>query len=403
MKTFTSASAPCVPAGSLAGAKGGTPDRARPATARDTEAMPPDMSVVASPAGSGVSGHHPTIHDVARLAGVSIATVSRVLNTPDQVSDVRVVRVRRAMEECGYRYNDLARGFATRRTHTLGLIVPSITNPVFAESTRGVQDYAARLGHQVLIGNTDYDARREAELIDLFRRRRVDGLLLTTAAPESAALRQLAVEGHPTILLYSTEALHGLAAVGVDNRRGGMLAAAHLHDLGHRRFAMLAGWFHSTDRSRHRYEGYVRELGGRGVCLGPEALAEVDNSLEGGRMGLLRLLEGPEPPTAVFCSNDIIAFGALRAARELGLDVPRDLSVVGFDGTDMGALVHPAVTSVRLPAHDIGRMGAEALFDLMAGRAAPSRAGLPCELVVRASTAPPGPPAPLIPLGHPGR
>jgi len=162
-----------------------------------------------------------TIRDVAKIAGVSTATVSRVINSPEAVSLETRDRVAKAMKACRYQYNALARGFVTKQSYTLGLIVPSITNPTFAESIRGVQDFAHREGYQVLLGNTDYEYAKEARLCEVLRERQVEGLIITTTTLKGKVLRDLLDDHFPFVLLYSTVRKGPTSAVGVDNFRGG--------------------------------------------------------------------------------------------------------------------------------------------------------------------------------------
>ncbi|MCP4721910.1 MAG: LacI family transcriptional regulator, partial [Desulfobacteraceae bacterium] len=197
-----------------------------------------------------------TILDVAKLAGVSTATVSRVINSPKAVREKTRVKVTRAMKTCNYKYNALARGFATKQSNTIGLIIPTINNPVFAESTRGVQDYADQQKIQVILGNTYYQNDQEENLVKTLREKQVDGLIITTTNPRGAALKTLLDENFPFVLLYSTVKSGPLSAVGIDNFQGGYRATEHLVKLGHQRIGMVAGNFSKSDRSLHRWHGY---------------------------------------------------------------------------------------------------------------------------------------------------
>ena len=174
-----------------------------------------------------------TIVDVARVAGVSTATVSRVINSPDTVRKQTRDRVYHAMELCRYKYNSLARGFVTKRSKTIGLIVPTITNPIFAESTRGVQDYTNDHGYHVILGNTDYRREKEVNLIKVFREMQVDGMLITTTDLKSRALKDLQEDEFPFVLLYSTVRKGPMNSVGIDNFLGGYKATEHLIRLSH--------------------------------------------------------------------------------------------------------------------------------------------------------------------------
>ncbi len=331
-----------------------------------------------------------TILDVARLAGVSTATVSRVINTPDAVKSATRERVIRAMKDCNYRYNALARGFATRRSRILGLIVPSITNPIFAESTRGAQDLAEQNDYRIVQANTDYSPEREEKMIHAFREMRVDGILLTTTNPGHRFLLELVAEGFPLVLIYSTVRRGPLSCVGVDNFYGGYLATRHLMDRGHRRIAMIAGDFQTSDKSRHRWHGYRKCLADGEVPYEADRVRQFPYSLENGGRAIRDLMTGPEPPTAVFCSNDYLAFGAIDGARTLGLDVPGDLSVVGFDDMPLSGFFTPGLDTIRQPAYEMGRIGAETLLRRIDfPDSAPERKLLPLQLIQRESVARP--------------
>jgi DNA-binding LacI/PurR family transcriptional regulator len=329
-----------------------------------------------------------TILDVARIAGVSTATVSRVINAPENVRLETKERVYRAMKVCRYQYNALARGFATRRSYTIGLIVPTITNPIFAESTRGVQDFANEKGYQVILGNSDYHYEKEAKLVGVLRERQVEGLLITTTNLRGGVLRTLVEEGFPFILLYSTVRKGPMSSVGVDNFLGGYRATEHLLNLDHRRIAMLAGRFGFSDRSAHRWHGYRRCLRDHQIPYDPELVLQAQYSLREGREGIKSLLSLKDPPTAVFCSNDFLAIGAMEGARELDIGIPEELSIVGFDDIQLASCVSPSLNTIRQPAYEMGALGAEILMGWIGGEPIrPVHKILETALVVRESTA----------------
>jgi LacI family transcriptional regulator len=332
-----------------------------------------------------------TIRDVARIAGVSTATVSRAINAPETVSPKTRDRVAQAMKACRYQYNALARGFVTRQSSTLGLIVPSITNPIFAESIRGVQDFAHGQGYQVLLGNSDYEYAKEARLCEVLRERQVEGLLITTTRLKGRVLRELLNDGFPFVLLYSTVRSGPMSSVGVDNFQGGYTAAQHLIDQGHRRIAMLAGGFSFSDKSLHRWHGYQKCLRDHGIPYDPALVVQTRYTLESGREGIKALLARDDPPSAVFCSNDFMAIGAMQGAREAGVTLPGGLSIVGFDDMAIASYISPSLTTIRQPAQEMGRLGTEILFDLIRNRdSAAVHKILETGIVIRESTAAPG-------------
>jgi LacI family transcriptional regulator len=329
---------------------------------------------------------------VAELAQVSIATVSRVINSPDKVSPETRQRVLGVMQQLNYTYNVLAGSLTRQRSMTLGLIVPTITNPIFAESTRGVQERAARQGYTLLIGNSDYQADEEARLVRTFRQHRVDGMIVTSSHPDSPALLEAQRAGVPVVLTYSSRLRSPLPSVGVDNQAAAAEAVGYLIRLGHTRIAMLAGTFQSSDRSYARYLGYNAALAAHGLPRDPALLLEVPYAPEAGANGLLRLLDQPGPPTALFCSNDILAFGALRAALDRGLSIPGDLSIIGFDDSPMAALTNPRLTTVAQPAYAMGERACDMVLALVAGTPPETTAlVLPTSLQMRETTGAPPP------------
>lgn len=327
-----------------------------------------------------------TIPDVAGLAGVSTATVSRIINSPDSVREETREKVFLAMGKCNYKYNALARGFVTKRSNTIGLIIPTINNPVFADSTLGVQEYGDTKNIRVILGNSYYKYSQEENLVKVLRESQVDGLILTTTNLKGDVLKSLIDEKFPFVLLFSTIKGGPFSAVGIDNYRGGYLATEHLVSLGHKRIGMVAGNFTMTDRSYHRWHGYKSCLRNNNISYDKELLVQTDYSLSSGRDSIRKLLDLPCPPTAVFCSNDYIALGAIKGAREKGLTLPDDLSIVGFDDMQTASYMVPALTTIRQPAYEMGRRAAELLLDQIEQPSKPIQDMMDVELVVRESS-----------------
>ena len=328
-----------------------------------------------------------TILDVARLAGVSTATVSRVINSPESVRVQTREKVILAMAKCNYKYNALARGFVTKKSNTIGLIIPTISNSVFAESTLGVQEYADQKNIKVVLGNSYYKYSQEENLVKVLRESQVDGLIITTTNLKGEILKSLADENFPFVLLFSTVKSGPISAVGIDNYRGGYLATEHLISLGHKRICMVAGNFSMTDRSFHRWHGYKKCLRDNGIPYDKELLVQTDYSLSGGRDSIKKLLSLASPPTAVFCSNDYIAIGAIKGAREMGLSLPKDLSIVGFDDMQTASYMVPALTTIRQPAKEMGQRAAKLLLQMIEKESKPVQDMMESTLIVRESTA----------------
>lgn len=305
----------------------------------------------------------PTIKDVAARAGVSFTTVSHVLNGTRRVSDTSRARVERAVSEIGYVPSALARALKTCETHVLGVLVPNITNPFFAELTRGVEDAARGLGYSVFLCNCDDEPGRQLGYVQRLLARRVDGLLLANSAAEastvSGALRQTPV---PTVVV--DRAVAGLDAdlVRLDNTGGARLATEHLLGLGHRHIACLAGPL-AFEVSRARVAGWREAMQAAGIEPAPGWLVEGPYNPAQGHAATLGLLANHPEITAVCAGNDLLGIGALRAAAERGVAVPRQLSVIGFDGIELGGFIHPGLTTVGQDIRHIGERAAAVLIE----------------------------------------
>ena len=329
-----------------------------------------------------------TIKHVAARAGVSFTTVSHVLNGTRRVSDSARERVERAVAEMGYAPSAVARALKMSETCILGVLVPNITNPFFAELTRGIEDCCRRTDYSVFLCNSDDDPARQARYLQTLLERRVDGLLLAAAAGEASALAQrLASMRVPTVVV--DRAIPGFAAdlVRVDHQGGARLAVEHLRSLGHRAIACLSGPSEFAV-SRARVAGWREAMAQAAIDIDPGWLLEGDFSAAAGHALALRLLERGDV-SAIFASNDLLAIGALRAAAERGVAVPAALSVIGFDGIDLGAYAYPALTTVGHPIRAMGEAAAEVLIARIAeGPAACREVVLPAQLLMRESTGP---------------
>ena len=329
-----------------------------------------------------------TIKHVAARAGVSFTTVSHVLNGTRRVSDSARERVERAVAEMGYAPSAVARALKMSETGIVGVLVPNITNPFFAELTRGIEDCCRRTDYSVFLCNSDDDPVRQSRYVQTLLERRVDGLLLAAAAGEAAALAQrLAGARVPTVVV--DRQIAGLTAdlVRVDHEAGARLAVEHLLALGHRAIACLSGPSEFAV-SRARVAGWRDALAHAGVEPDPGWLLEGDFSAAAGHELTRRLLARGDL-TAIFASNDLLAIGALRAAAEQGVAVPAALSVIGFDGIDLGGYSFPALTTVGHPIRSMGETAAGVLIERIAEAPAAYRdVVLPAQLLTRESTGP---------------
>jgi LacI family transcriptional regulator, galactose operon repressor len=318
----------------------------------------------AAPQGGGGAS---TIKQVAARAGVSFTTVSHVVNRTRPVSDGARERVERAIAELGYFPSAVARALKTSETRILGVIVPNITNPFFSELMRGIEDVCERSHYSVFLCNGDDDLERQGRSLETLLERRVDGVLLATPTGPAAALaKRLSSARMKTVVV--DRRVPGLEAdqVRIDHQAGARLAVDHLLALGHRRIACLAGPS-SFAVSRARVAGWRKALARAGITPEDDWLLAGDFRAADGHDLTHRLLARGNL-TAVFASNDLLGIGALRAAAEHGRPVPKSLSIIGFDGIEMGAFTYPALTTVGYPIRSIGETAATVLIDRIAGR-----------------------------------
>jgi LacI family transcriptional regulator len=330
-----------------------------------------------------------TIQDVADAAGVSKATVSRVISgSSTHIRPETRRRVEAAILALNYRPSAVARSLSSNRTHTVGMLVSDVANPFYAEVIHGVEDQAIGAGYNVLLANTNYSPDRGLELIHSLVDRRADGVLLMSSSASDVWLEELDRAGTPAVVLdWARRDTGGVSCIEVDFRPGIVDAAEHLWDLGHRRFGHIAGPLH-LKTSRDRRDAFLDALTHRGVAPGKVLMATGDLTIEGGREAWCLMREQPHTPTAVFCANDLMALGVLSAARAEGLRVPGDLSIVGLDDIWLAAQFDPPLTTVALPRYQIGALAMRMLLDTLGGQAAQRRV-VPTSLVVRRSTGAP--------------
>ena len=303
-----------------------------------------------------------SIRAVAARAGCSIATVSRVINGTAQTSPAVRERVEEAISALDYRPSELGRSLKTRKTRTIGIVVPSFTNPVFASSIAGVEEVARANGRSVLLSATEYHGEREEEIIETLLAKQVEGLVLTVAdADNSRALDRLDAANVPYVLLYNQPARSSRIAVSVDNIAGAKELVGHLISLGHKRIAFVAGRFHTSDRALLRYHGCIEAMREAGLP-DPQAL-EVDYAGDQPEEpdSLAVQLRQLQSATALVCSNDLLALAVIAASRSIGMKVPDDVSVAGFDGISIGKMVEPSLATISQPTRAMGVQAMELL------------------------------------------
>ena len=312
----------------------------------------------------------PTMRDVAATAGVSVMTVSRVLNGATGVAPDTATRVERAIAELGYRRNDIARHLRQKgqATRTIGLVVDDLGNPFYSALARAVEDAAYRRGYLVLVGSTNNDPYREREVVTAFSARQVDGLILVPTSGNQTFLSAQLATGTPMVCADRTARGLDVDTVTVDNRDAAMRAVTHLLDHGHRRIAYL-GDQHSIWTLKERYAGYGAALAAAGLSVDPDLVCHGLRSRPDAAAAMVRLMGLADPPTAVFGSNDLITMGAIDGLDEVGARV----ALVGFDDFPLADKLSPPVSVVSQDPATIGATAAQLLFSRIDGNDGPAR------------------------------
>lgn len=329
-----------------------------------------------------------TIYDIAREAGVSAMTVSRVINNTGRVSDKTRRRVKQVMEDLHYVPNSNARSLVLQKTNILSLLITDIANPFYTTLARGAEDTAKRLGYRLLFGNSDEDYAKEKDYVDMILSTRVDGVLFAPAGDGSAAhLQQLEQHRIPFVLLDRD--VPGITADRIigESRDGARKLIEHLLKLGHTRIALING-SEDVSTARERHAGYREALKLNDIPYDEELVLHLGYREEAERNFLERLLAQNKPPTAIFAANNFIALSVIQSLRSIGLSVPENLSVVCFDDLGFASVLNPFLTVAAQPAYQFGALGMERLVDLIenGSSSGPRTIILPSELIVRSSS-----------------
>ncbi|MBI5671368.1 MAG: LacI family DNA-binding transcriptional regulator [Chloroflexi bacterium] len=328
----------------------------------------------------------PTMKDVAHLAGVSVQTVSCVVNDTGSISPETRQRVLQAIEQLNYRRDPIARSMRTRQTRLIALLVLDITNPVLSVIASNVEAAAYAEDYNVLLYNVSQDVRREQAFLEAVAERRADGMIIVNAVDRQHTFALLEESTIPTVLVDCVET-PALPSVAVNNFRGAYLATQHAIELGHRQIAHLCGAL-TLEVARQRADGYRQALADYGLHE-PQLVTPLNDRWDyhSGYYATRKLLEGSPRPTAIFAAGDQMAIGAYRALAEAGLRVPDDMSVIGFDDIEAAQFTIPPLTTIRQPLDQIAGNAFRLLLDLLDGRQPETTSIiLPPELIVRDST-----------------
>jgi LacI family transcriptional regulator len=329
----------------------------------------------------------PTLQDVANAAQVSTATISRALNDPGKVAKETRERIEQAIAKLGYTPNFGGRVLASNRTNTVGAIIPSLANAMFANGIQAFQEELGAAGVTLLIATSGYDPLREGEQVRALMARGADGLFLIGAERPAETRRFLSLRNVPHVLGWCLSEQPGQLCAGFDNRAAAAAMTQQVLDMGHRRIAMIAGITAGNDRARGRVNGVRAAIR---ACAGARLTAVVECPyLLGPAAAAFAEVMAGDPPTAIVCGNDVLAAGAMVAARQAGLRVPDDISITGFDDIGLAEVVEPGLTTVHVPQRQMGRAAAQLLLARVAGQADLSSVVLDTQVVLRGTLAPP--------------
>jgi DNA-binding LacI/PurR family transcriptional regulator len=327
-----------------------------------------------------------TIKDIARVAGVSHTTVSRALRGNPSISTATTQRIKKIAREMGYTPSAVAQSLLSQRTHTIGMVITSIADPFVVDVVAGVETVAQEAGYSVFLATSHNNPDQELAIVETLHRRRVDAIIVTASRVGnlySSRLDQIKV---PIVLINNNqEDGDYLYSVSADHIQGARLAISYLLELGHRKIGYV-GVTNRPNSNQHRLAGYQIALAEAGLPANPNfvLLPQAETDIERGQAGVKLIERGA---TAVFCYNDVVAIGLQTAAQHQGLQIPADLSIVGFDGIEPGTYVNPPLTTVNQPRIDLGQQAMQMVLSLIDGQAARDQV-LPCRLVVRNSSSP---------------
>ncbi|MEM5289077.1 LacI family DNA-binding transcriptional regulator [Paraburkholderia sabiae] len=327
------------------------------------------------------------LSDVARLAGCATGTASRALSRPDMVSKDVIKRVQAAVEKLGYTPNNAAKSLRSRRSNLIGIVIPTIDHSIFAQAVNALENRLSQLGYSLLVTTSQFDLKRELQQTQMLVERGSEGVVLVGRMHDPELYEFLRIRGIPYINTYAYRPSEGHPFVGFDNSKATAQIAEYLFTLGHADIGVISGATKDNDRATDRVAGVKEAYRARGKELPPDRITEQPYTISGGREGLRYLLSKGKRPTAVVCSSDILAFGALSECNALGLHVPEDISIIGFDDHELAA--HLRLTTMQVPAVEIGQRAAEYLVAKLNGDPVPDHAELEVRLIARGTAGPP--------------
>lgn len=329
------------------------------------------------------------IRAIARLSGVSTATVSRALNNPQSVSEELRLRIQSIVDQTGYVPHGMARALSSNRTRTIGAIIPTIDNAMFARGIEALQKYLSTRGYMLILATNGYDIDVELEQARNLVGRGIDGLILRGDCHHQALKDLLVARNIPSINVGVYNPNGDSASIGVDNEAAAYRAMMHLISLGHEKIGIVSALQRNNDRASARIRGFRRALTENGLDLPDRWHIEVRYTLDDAREAARQMLIGDNPPTAIACGNDVLAYGVMLEAERRGMHVPRDLSVVGFDDLDWSRHLRPALTTLHVPTDVTWKGAGEYLLATLDGHRVPSHYEIDYSLIIRESTCAP--------------
>ncbi|MEX2460894.1 MAG: catabolite control protein A [Paenibacillaceae bacterium] len=329
-----------------------------------------------------------TIYDVAREAGVSMATVSRVVNNNPNVKPQTRKRVFESIERLGYRPNAVARGLASKKTTTVGVVIPDISNAIFAEVARGIEDIANMYRYNIILCNADKRKDKEISVINTLLEKQVDGLLFMGGTVTKEHLEAFKTSSVPIVLCATTDNNNSIPAVDIDHEKAAFDAVSLLIQYGHRNIGMISGTLQDPANGYARFQGYKKALEAAGIPLIDEHIRIGNYRYESGIEAMKYFIELADKPTAIFAATDEMAIGAIHTIQDANLKVPEDISVISVDNSRMASMVRPLLTTVAQPMYDIGAVSMRLLTKLMnKEQVEVTKIVLPHEVIVRKSVA----------------
>ena len=313
-----------------------------------------------------------TIKDIAKKADVSVTTVSRVLNNKPDVGDDTRARILRLIEDMNYNPNSVARGLVMQKTHTIGLIIPDISNPFFPQIARAIEDKAQEHGYSVIFFNTDNHLEREKKAVELFKSKQVDGLIVSLSLGNEEILKELKASNYPVVQIDRSVLNNSYPLVSIDNKNSAYQIVEYMLKKGYRKIAHISGDLNTTT-ARERLEGYKKAISDYGIEINEDYIIEGDYTQHSGFEAVKKLLKLKDRPTAVFAANDLSAAGVYKALFAADLKIPEDMAVAGHDDIGIASLLRPELTTMRQPKYSLGERAVSVLLKMI------NNSGTECE------------------------